>query len=158
MLGESTAQPIANVLFGMCELAGNLDTSETAVANVLRDRVDKTIQRRNDIAHGDWVAWFPGTEPWLTRVRPVRKPPIKHEDYPPETLDRYSDDIRALRQLVSDFGRLALGLWMLCRDSEDEPVRECRAGELRVSDVLIKREGQVVRDGPKARLVLPSDL
>ena len=153
VLGESTAQPIANVLFGMCRMEGNLDAAEEAVGNALRDRVNKVVETRNDIAHGDWVASPPGNTPWITRIRPVRKPPMKFTEYGPETLDRLSDELHTLELRVLDYGSLALGLWMLHRDSEREPLRERQPGELRVSDVLVKRGNEVLREGPKAHLV-----
>lgn len=52
--GEATAGQIAASFFALCKTIGNLDESETAVSNKLRDTVGRAVTRRNDFAHGDW--------------------------------------------------------------------------------------------------------
>lgn len=54
LLGEATAQVIANAFFGMCMRMGDLDDDEQKVASALANEVDATIKTRNDVAHGDW--------------------------------------------------------------------------------------------------------
>jgi hypothetical protein len=101
------------------------------------------------------VIGWPGNPAWFGRTRPARRSgePTKIEDYPPERLNAESDAVFALRSLIVDYGRLALGLWMLVRDADRGGIRERRAGELRVGDVLTKHDGTVHRDGTKANLV-----
>ena len=158
LLGEATAQYIANVFFATCREVGELDESELDVTNALSDAVNKVIEERNHIAHGDWIVWFPGTPPWVTRTRPARKTgPRKSEDYPPEDLERKTDNMEALTDLVVTYGDLALGLWMLIK-SEDGTIHERRPDELRVRDVLIKpKKAPVEATGPKAHLVILGD-
>jgi hypothetical protein len=152
LLGEAGARHISDVFFALCREISDLDDAELAVANALHKKVNQAIEERNDIAHGDWVVYFPGTEPWISRVRPSRKSGArKHQDYPPERLEEVTDGLRALTHLVAFFGEISLNLSMLIRDDATLEFRDRLPGELRVRDVLAKKEdGTVSKDGPKA--------
>jgi hypothetical protein len=153
-LGESTAQPITNAFFGICNTF--LESDEQKIGTRLRIRVSEAISLRNDFAHGDWfIGWRrlhpDGTipenseDPFLTRIRPTRKAgPIDDRDYPPADLDALSDELVVLRNLVVEFG-------MLATSATNDPVLKA----LRVRDLFTISDGEVARDGPQASNVDP---
>jgi hypothetical protein len=154
VLGEASAQAIANVLFGMCRVAADLDDGERKIASVLSEAVNRTIEQRNDIAHGDWMvgALTAGGEsviaPRLVRIRPARKKEMtKVSVYAPEDLDKVSAAVRELSERVVDFGNLCLGILVAQQGSADP------AAVPRVRDVLVNKNGQVLREGPMAGVV-----
>jgi hypothetical protein len=161
LLGHGSAQHVADAFFGMCRYCGLLDSAETNIANQLQNEVGEKITERNKLMHGDW---------WTTaRAHPfvgeqaaqlVRFYPNKRAGdfeqvsvYRPEDLDAVSDRIFALRLLLTDFGRCALGLVMLRSDL----LTVAGPGEYHVRDILIAENapkgghgGTVVRKGPRA--------
>jgi hypothetical protein len=149
-LSETYAAQIANAFFAVCGLE-DLDSDEKKIASKLQKEVIKEINRRNDIAHGDW--WVGGgpsphgvwPDPALWRAKASRKDePIQFRDLPIEELDRASDGLHELVQSVALFGDLCLfggplGLqWII----DGRPAR--------VSDALMMRDGEVV---PTPRLM-----
>jgi hypothetical protein len=77
-IGEATAAPLANSFFGMCSDQAMLDhEDDRKIARILKTNVFDEINRRNDIAHGDW---WPGvvegspvlSNPTLVRLKPGR--------------------------------------------------------------------------------------
>ncbi|HEX8105760.1 MAG TPA: hypothetical protein VF533_24305 [Solirubrobacteraceae bacterium] len=145
VMGEATAQPIANVFFSMCRLVGNLDSDEEAIARALSNAVAEAIKTRNDVAHGDWfVGWGaidgPPEPPTLQRTKPQRKDgALVQYVWNIEDLDQMADDLLDLTGLVSAFGNLCVGLHP--RQQEEE---------IRVRDILILQDGKVLREGPRA--------
>jgi hypothetical protein len=154
------AGQIADSFFGMCRLLGDLDDAETNIANQLQGEngVRGEIERRNKIAHGDWMIGR-GNEPntvqtYLIKVYP-KEPHRRIETYSAEDLDRLSDRLHALGRMVWLFGQLALGLPIFTVRGVAE------AGLYRVSDVLIAENvpkngkgGRVVIAGPRASEIL----
>jgi hypothetical protein len=152
VLGESSAQAIANVLFGMCRAAADLDDGERKIASVLSEAVNRTIEQRNDIAHGDWMVGAIYEEsvipPRLVRIRPARKKDMtKVSEYTPEDLDKMGTEVRELAERVVDFGDLCLGVSAAQQQSADQAVVP------RVRDVLVNKNGTILREGPKANMV-----
>jgi len=150
LMGEAAAQQIANSFFGVMGSV-DLDEEEKRVAKQLRNRVNQVIEKRNEIAHGDW--WIGATaadqtlpeDPMLIRIRPVRKEgPLHHQNLGPAELDQLSDEIRDLRVRVGEFAALATGIWS-------------QAAGLRVHDILVVKDGEVRRAGPKAGKLVPGD-
>ena len=167
LLGEATAQVIANAFFGVCRRRGELDRDENAVSRVLRKTVAETIQTRNDIAHGDWqignvrvgrsgdVTPLP---PRLVRILPTRtEGPFRTVDLSVGEIDKLADKIEYLHVLIQDFGHLALKLPVFNFTSGTGSV--VSTGEFRVRDVLTATAGrqnsaaQVLRNGPRAEEV-----
>ena len=175
LLGEATPNVISNVFFGMCRQAGDFDAAERKVASTLRSEVSSIIERRNDIAHGDWwVGMMTNVDddgmlrrgplrtldPRLIRIRPARSEgPRKTLDLAVQDLDSMTDDIQRVIAYVAGFGRLALGLPMFCREAEKAIVTD-----FRVRDVFVVKGGakgaapaQVVPEGPHADAVILID-
>lgn len=172
LLGEAMPKAVANAFFGMCRLTATLDRDELRVENILRRNVTRTIEVRNDFAHGDWLIGLPTSlaghispedveHPTLTRTLPNRSEgPDKVKTLSIETIDALVSDLEELTRLVLEFGCLALGLPVQCRDAGgDWRVSE---GEVRVRDVLEahgggrgknQRPATVTRSGPLATSV-----
>jgi hypothetical protein len=53
-LGSLMARQLADPFFAMCRDATNLNENEQVIAKQLRGEVEKEIERRNRIVHGDW--------------------------------------------------------------------------------------------------------
>lgn len=143
LLGEVTAQPIANSFFGIMMTETGLDEDEQKVARRLRDQVNDTITLRNAVAHGDWwIGWgFAGATtpdpPTLDRYRPSRKAGLKEvRELSVADLDAMSEKMAALQNLVDEFAELCVG------------TRRTMDGQ-RVGDYLIIENGEVVREGPR---------
>ena len=158
VLGEAGASYVADVFFGMCDFNARWDENERKVAAILRQKLKTTIERRNDIAHGDW--WV-GLAPWyadeidkpiLVRIRPVRKDGIeKVEQIGADDLDAYTTVIEDLISVVDEFGNLCLGLPVMRSNGPREPDQSnVSVGEYRAGDILTCKDGEVVRDGPRA--------
>jgi hypothetical protein len=113
-LSSLTAAPIADAFFGVCRSASQLDAAEQAIERRLRKHVAEECQRRNDIAHGDWLiaAWArPGVEvtPTLVRVKAGRvAQPFALEDYTAERIDEICTTVEALAAVVWEFGSVCL--------------------------------------------------
>src|SRR5581483_9489563 len=77
-LGEATAHQMMVAFFGACRYLGGFDAAEAKVEAHLRNRVAHTIEKRNDVAHGDWwigILRSDATDmipPKLVRIRPLR--------------------------------------------------------------------------------------
>jgi hypothetical protein len=160
LLGEATAQVISNAFFGLCRMLGDLDTAEQRVEKVLRNRVNKAIKTRNDLAHGDWYIGLIRLEAGEAKMQPARlvrllpgrtDGPHKVMDLTVDDIDALSDQVEELLPLVEEFGKLALKLPLLL----DAAVS---IRDIRVRDVLTvpagRGETQVVRDGSRAQDVI----
>ena len=158
--GQVTAGLIANSFFGMCRYLGKLDDAEKNVANQLHNEVNEAITERNKIVHGDWFTtpeWTPPAEPdaaQLVRYYPSDRAGLfeRIEPYTAEKLDTMSDRIFALRVLLSDFGRCALGLGMLKADGTGAEPGAYRVGDILKAENVSKggKGGTVARTGPHA--------
>jgi hypothetical protein len=142
VLGEATASYITDAFFGMCRITGDPTASEQKIADALRAEVKAVIEKRNDIAHGDW--WHlpdkevDGHEPdaVLVRIRPVRREGHeKIESLNASDIDELSDGLRVLVNIVNEFGLRSLGL-------SDSSVR--------VGDIFAVKKKRVTRCGPLA--------
>lgn len=150
-LGEATANQIASVFFGMCRHLTDLDNDEQKVAARLQTRVvTDEIERRNDIAHGDlWIdprsfSDWPEGRVQIIRIRPARKAgPFKTIDVMPDELDKWSESLAALRDLVTEYGYICTG------------ARPYASEGIRVRDILVMKSGEVVREGPRAATFPP---
>jgi hypothetical protein len=134
--GEMTANQLTNAFFSTCLNVGDLDDNEQKVGRWLRARVIKEIERRNDVAHGDWyVTQTVNVQPrrnnsTLRRLKPARSSDDGEErDIPAETLDQWSDEVHELGLLVAGFGQVALGI----------------DAKRRVSDVFVFEKKRVIR-------------
>jgi hypothetical protein len=148
-LGEATASQIANAFFAICEEIGSLDDEEKKIARRLARSVNDEIKRRNDFTHGDWWVGFGRKpsgalgDPALWRVKPTRRAGrIQERDFPIGELDELSDGLHALRQHVTEFGEI-------CLQQARMEFIGYRAG-IRVRDIFVLRDNQVVREGPEA--------
>jgi hypothetical protein len=131
-IGEATAAPLANSFFGMCSDQAMLEhEDDRRIARTLKANVFDEINRRNDVAHGDW---WPGVvegspvlrDPTLVRLKPGRAAfPVRrpwrgveadlHEpgggpgartvhSYASEDLDAFSDWVLELARVTGEFG------------------------------------------------------
>jgi hypothetical protein len=96
--------------------------------------------------------------PRLMRATPREKKPYKTEILSPETIDERTVRLLELLGMVVEFGRLALGMAVMCATPDDGG--RLSTGEFRVSDVFsIKKRGKkdpaVVRTGPHAEALTP---
>jgi hypothetical protein len=145
-LGEATANQIASVFFGMCRQLADLDKDEVKIAARLQARmVHGEIERRNDIAHGDWwidtriSADAPAGKVRNIRIRPARKEgPMKVIEVTPDELDDWSGSLAALRDLITEYGYICLG------------ARPYAAEDIRVRDIFVMKSGEIAREGPRA--------
>src|SRR5579862_2050863 len=79
-LGEATASQIADVFFGMCKEWSQLDAEEAKVASALRKAVKQAIEKRNDVAHGDWHVGLPADkDEHVERAVIIRYRPLRSE-------------------------------------------------------------------------------
>jgi hypothetical protein len=115
LLGEATAQQLANSYFGICRSIGDYNEAEEQIAACMRREVNEQIEERNIMAHGDWwVGWGPGDaekldDPRLQRVKPMHKDnPLQSIDYSIPRLEAMSDELKRLRALVGEFGDIIL--------------------------------------------------
>jgi hypothetical protein len=133
--GEMTANQITNAFFAACHYGKRLDQNEQKIGRALRARLIEQIERRNDVAHGDWSIGYPEGEPAERYVALIRIKPAKsfgafeQQDVSTATLDEWSDALVELATMVMDFGHVALGL----HQSE------------RVSDLFVFEGKRVVR-------------
>jgi hypothetical protein len=143
VMGEMTAQPIANSFFGACREVAELNAEDELVAKVLSSRVSAEIKVRNDIAHGDWTvnAWRfgrtpPGTSE-LHRLRPARKAGfIELIQVNAKELEARCNELEALASQVLEYSLLCFGVL----DWEG----------YRVSDVFTVEDKVVHRNGRRA--------
>jgi hypothetical protein len=157
-LGEATASQIADVFFGMCREMGKPDGREAKVESALRKAVKAAIEKRNDIAHGDWSVGVPSdrdeyVEPAiLVRYRPLRAEGIqKAQSLSVVDLDALSESLIVLGPLVQDYGILALGLWAeFLGERAERRNPGLDPASVRVRDVLVWDGERVTRTGPLA--------
>ena len=97
----------------------------------------RELERRNDIAHGDWnVSQVVNAEPRVNISELRRIKPAKFSDADEakgvfaETLDQWSDEVHQLALMVAEFGQIALGIERSSR---------------RVNDVLVIKKNRVIR-------------
>jgi hypothetical protein len=145
-LGEANPNQIASVFFGACRVIANgHEGASKKIETRLMDRVVRdTIERRNDLAHGDWFV-----EPQdvtkgcatavVIRIRPVRKEgALKTLGVTPNLLDEWADDVSALRAHVTEYGAICIGADPYGREG------------IGVADIFDLRGKEVVRSGPRA--------
>ena len=170
-LGTLTAEPITRAFFKMCEMRGHLDEDECEISRHLREKVLYRVRQRNDLLHGDWFVGSVALErddgtvsySWTRRIKPSNRDGARsHTDWPPSTLEHEADEIVELRQMVAEFGTVALRLVnieSIYVGGDPEPPEE-----LRVRDLWVKRQKDtddkrrknsqpdiVVRAGPLAK-------
>jgi CHASE2 domain-containing sensor protein len=122
---QSGPDQIANAFFGMCRAATQLDVAEEKTAARLGVWVGEAIEMRNNVAHGDW--WVGAS---VLGVQAVERSA--------RDLDARSDALVTLINLVAEYGAVCL---------RQPPYSR---GEHRVSDYIVMRAGEAVREGPKA--------
>lgn len=161
VLGDAMASQIADAFFGLCAYVGHFDEPEERIATNLRNTVKRAIEKRNDIAHGDWWIGLASYDadaidlPTLIRIRPVRSHGVeKVEELAVADIDALSRKIGLLINDLEEFGQIALGLPLM--RSNTPPAGGPRGktnvsvGEYRVADILALRDGKIARDGPCA--------
>lgn len=96
--GEAGASQLANAFFGVCRHVGHPDAKEEKLATSLRKSVNQAIEKRNYLAHGDWVVGDVAEHDayveaaLLIRYRPLRSQGIqKAERLSADDLDVLSD-------------------------------------------------------------------
>jgi len=161
VLGDATASQIADAFFGLCAYVGRFDEAEESIAKNLRNTVKRAIEKRNDIAHGDWWVGLASYDadaidlPTLIRIRPLRSKGVeKIEELAAGDIDALSRDIGLLINDLEEFGHIALGLPVM-RSNTPPPggprgKTNVSVGEYRVAEILTLRDGKIVRDGPCA--------
>jgi hypothetical protein len=161
-LGEASHFNIAQAFFTMCRHDNDLDDGEKKVESALRGRFVKINESRTDYAHGDWLVGM-ATEttmlpPALVRVRPRSSEPTpeKIKAVPVETLDQESDEIMALLEQVSIFGKVCLEAQIVLAKPPPGSASILPHGALRVRDVLMIEQGKVV-PGPNWSWFRPPD-
>ncbi len=121
------AQPrqIANAFFTMCRTVTHLDPAEEKTGARIGTRVGEAIEMRENVAAGDW--WVGASSLGAEAVKRSAT-----------DLDRRSDSLAELTNLVAEYGAICLHLPPYDR------------GEHRVGDYLVLRAGEAVREGPQA--------
>jgi CHASE2 domain-containing sensor protein len=122
---ESPPEQIATAFFGMCRTVTRLDLEEEKTGARLHGRVREAIEMRSNVAHGDW--WVGSSVLGADAIE------LSARD-----LDARSGALIVLTNLVAEYGAVCL---------REAPYA---VGEHRVSDYLVMRAGEVVREGPKA--------
>jgi hypothetical protein len=134
-LGEAAAAQLANSFFGMCSEEAMLEHDEDRkIARMVKTNVFEEINRRNDIAHGDW---WPGVvegspvlrDPTLVRLKPGRGNFPKRRPWTGRPEDHFDDEVRpgartvhhysiadldALSDCVLDLARVTAEFGALC--------------------------------------------
>ncbi len=166
-LGEAAAAQLANSFFGMCSEEAMLEHDEDRrIARMVKANVFEEINRRNDLAHGDW---WPGVveespvlrDPTLVRLKPgrgnfpKRRPwtgrpeDLDQEDVRPgaRTVHHYSiSDLDSLSDSVLDLARVTAEFGALCM-RQGQPRRKV---ELRKHLVIVARRVVLVAADPGA--------
>jgi hypothetical protein len=142
VFGFAGAGDVAEVLFAMCRaVVADFTKQEEKIESALRLRVMKETRWRNDLAHGDW--WprsiAPETTLYVARIRPPDGNPSKVIPLTADDLNKRSDDVGALANLVTEFATLCF---------HDPPYEDAT---IRVGDILAIRDKAVVRDGSRVK-------
>jgi hypothetical protein len=159
LLGEAPASQIAVAFFGVCRYMAKYDAVERKIESKLRNEVKATIEKRNDVAHGDWWVGLGAYDadsidpPVLVRIRPLRDDFGKVQELAASDLDAQTDAIVRLINQLEEFGRLSLGLPVMRADGFEPPgsTSSVSVAEYRIEDIFVLKDGQVAREGPKAR-------
>jgi CHASE2 domain-containing sensor protein len=122
---QSDPDQIATAFFAMCRAAAQLDLAEEKTASRLRTRVGEAIEMRDNVAHGDW--WVGSSVLGAEAV-----------ELSARELDGRSDSLATLTNIVAEYGTVCLRI----------PPYD--VGQHRVSDYIVMRAGEAVREGPKA--------
>jgi CHASE2 domain-containing sensor protein len=122
---QSAPEQIATAFFGMCRAVTRLEPVEEKTAARLSSRVGEAIEMRGNVAHGDW--WVGSSVLGVEAVERSAR-----------DLDTRSDSIVSLINLVAEYGAICL---------RQPPYSR---GEHRVSEYIVMRAGEAVREGPKA--------
>ncbi|MGD0196350.1 MAG: CHASE2 domain-containing protein [Solirubrobacteraceae bacterium] len=122
---EAGPRQIANAFFTMCRTVARLDPEEERTGARIGSRVGEAIDLRENVAAGEW--WVGASSLGAEAVRRSAR-----------ELDGRSDLLAALTNIVTEYGALCLRLPPYSR------------GEHRVSDYIVLRAGEAVREGPKA--------
>lgn len=151
LLGEASAQYVLEVFFAACRADWERSKDEKSIEASLYEEIKDLVKTRNTVAHGDWQIGDPGEGAWVSRTRPARKgEPQQFHDFPSEDLDALSDRMRRLAWILAVFGRIALGMPLMMMRREPGEFTRCEPGELRITDVLVVRDGKVYGEGPAA--------
>lgn len=138
--GDASARHIADAFFGMCHAASPLvDKADRKVPNWIADRVQKEITWRNDVAHGDlWPRHPEGTQ--MVRVDPTSRDGfVQRTPVTPTAIKGHVDAIIMLSNLVNEIAAVSFHHWPYDTDPT-----------VRVPDILVMRNRQVVRAGDRA--------
>jgi CHASE2 domain-containing sensor protein len=122
---QSAPAQIATAFFAMCRAVTRLDAAEEQTASRISGRVGEAIEMRENVAHGDW--WVGASVLGAEAVERSAR-----------DLDARSAALIALTNLVAEFGALCLHQVPYDR------------GEHRLSEYIVMRAGEAVREGPKA--------
>lgn len=122
---QSAPEQIATAFFGMCRAVTRLDPAEEKTAARLGNRVGEAIEMRGNVAHGDW--WVGSSVLGAEAVERSAR-----------DLEARSDALVSLTNLVAEYGAVCL---------HQPPYSR---GEHRVSEYIVMRAGEAVREGPKA--------
>lgn len=135
-IGEVTATPLANSFLGMCSEEAKLEGAEDRkIARTLKQNVMDEVNRRNDIAHGDWRPGvtegsptlrpptlvrlrpgrgnFPARRPWRGVEEELADPTVLTaarivHSYAVEDLNALSDSVLELTRLTAEFGSICM--------------------------------------------------
>jgi CHASE2 domain-containing sensor protein len=122
---EAQPRQIANAFFTMCRTVTHLDPAEEKTAARIGTRVGEAIEMRENVAAGEW--WVGASTLGAEAVKRSAG-----------DLDRRSDSLAELTNMVAEYGALCLHLPPYDR------------GEHHVGEYLVMRAGEAVREGPKA--------
>lgn len=141
LMGRTTARDLADSFFAIFAEVGDLNAADRRVAKKLRIWVDKEIALRNKVAHGDWLIDLGAddqlSDSMLVKTDPGRQkgPPVEVNWLPLAEMESWSEQLDELRRFVGEYALYAGSLW--------RPLVTPR----RVSEILIIRNGLVVREG-----------
>lgn len=166
LLGDVGPKNVADSFFGLCRAAGELQGDELKVASRLQQRVMEANEFRTDVSHGDWtIGDFEGSDaervlpPELLRIKAGRREgmPAQSISITVDELNALTDDLWTLTMLLSDFGKLALGLPIWVYEDRGEAGRRLAGAAesgIRVGDVYVNEgtvaQPRIARTGPRA--------
>jgi hypothetical protein len=120
LLAEATASQMTNAFCSICIEVAELEGEDKRIMQAVRGQLMRELERRNDIAHGDWmVGWVGeaehgsgelGTGPHLVqRIKPARKQGMRVEnEYTHEEFETAGDYVQELRNVALDAGEACL--------------------------------------------------
>lgn len=152
VLGEATADQVANAFFGLCAYVAEPDGEEEKSLAWLREEVRGQVQRRNDFAHGDWRTEEGTMALW--RTKGARKEAFQITRYSAAEINEWADSLRTLAQTVGDLNVLCVNQAL---PRKPGPIRlkdvyRYQAGSRgkRGQGTAAAQKARVTRDGPLA--------